>query len=113
MYLRGRVLSGHRETFQTKKGETLAKTKLKVVDLGDETQGDLPFYFVDFIGDAALSEAEFEQVMRHEFTVEIRRMTATVGKNGRAYLNVTGGAVLDDQDRPVQVALRNKAKQAA
>jgi hypothetical protein len=104
MQLNGKVLAGFTSSFQTKKGETLNKTRLKVLDTGDEAGDDLNAYWVDLLGDAALSDDDIEQIRKQEVVIEIRRASASLGKNGTAYLNLTGGAVLF-QGMPVQSKL--------
>jgi hypothetical protein len=88
------ALTGSTTTMTTKKGESLQKTKLKLIDIGPEASGG-DVYWVDFLGEAALAEEELRQIARQAVTVEIRRMYASAGKQmGRAYLNANGGAVL-------------------
>jgi hypothetical protein len=87
-----------------KKGDHLQKTRLKVLDLGPEASGG-DLYWIDFLGEAALSEDELRQIARQQVTVEVRRMYASTGKAGGAFLNANGGAIrLGDQ--VVQRALR-------
>lgn len=112
MLLHGKILAGRSETINTKKGP-LQKTKLRVVDLGDETQGDLSSYWIDFLGDASMSDAEIDQVLRKELSIEVRRVSVSMGSQGKAFLNVTGGAILDANDVPVQAKLRDAARRSA
>jgi hypothetical protein len=111
MQMQGQALAGSTQSLTTKRGETLQKTKLKVIDLGPEaSSGDV--YWVDFLGDEALTDEELRQIMRQQVTIEIRRFSASVGKQqpGRAFLNASGGAVhLGGQ--VVQKALRTQAAQ--
>src|SRR5579859_1060782 len=94
MPLSGQILPGSTPTIATKKGDHLQKTRLKVLDIGPEAAGG-DVYWIDFLGEAALSEDELRQVARQQVTVEVRRIYASAGKQaGRAYLNATGGAVL-------------------
>ena len=92
MMLSGQVLTGTATTFQTRKGDHLQKTKLKVLDLGTEAGGG-DTYWVDFIGEAALSDEELRAVSRQSVEVEVRRIKASAGNKGGVFLNVTGGAV--------------------
>jgi hypothetical protein len=94
MLLTGQVLTGSTQSIATKKGDSLQKTKLKLIDIGPEASGG-DVYWVDFLGEAALGEDELRQVARQTVTVEIRRFSASAGKQpGRAYLNASGGAVV-------------------
>ncbi len=58
MQLSGKVLAGTTQTITTKKWTALEKTRLKVLDMGDEVAGDVQFYWVDFLDSAALTEQE-------------------------------------------------------
>jgi hypothetical protein len=112
MQLTGQILTGSTQTIATKKGEQLQKTKLKVIDIGPEAAGG-DVYWIDFLGEAALSEDELRQVARQQVVVEVRRLYASAGKQqGRAYLNATGGAVLLGGSI-VQRGLRTQARSAA
>jgi hypothetical protein len=92
--INAQALTGSTTTMTTKKGESLQKTKLKLIDIGPEAAGG-DVYWVDFLGEAALADDELRQIARQSVTVEIRRMYASAGKQmGRAYLNANGGAVL-------------------
>jgi len=92
MQMQGTALAGGTQTFQTKRGEALQKTKLKVLDVGAEARAEV--YWVDFLGEAALTDEEMERVMRQKVEIEVRGVSATVGKQGgRAFLNVSGGAI--------------------
>ena len=113
MQMLGKVLSGMVQTLHTKKGTFLQKTRLKVLDMGDEVQGDVQFYWIDFLGDAALSEGELDGVRGHEVSVEVRRASPSLGKDGKAYINMTGGMILDGQGKPVQSTLAAKARKSA
>jgi hypothetical protein len=93
MQLSGQILTGSTQTIATKKGDHLQKTRLKVLDLGPEANGG-DVYWIDFLGDAALTDEELRQVSRQQVTVEVRRMYASAGKNGGAFLNASGGAVI-------------------
>jgi hypothetical protein len=92
MLLAGQILTGSTTTINTKKGGTLQKTRLKVLDLGPEASGG-DLYWVDFLGEAALGDEEMRQVARQQVQVEVRSMRASAGSNGGAFLNATGGAV--------------------
>ena len=93
MQLSGQILTGSTQTIATKKGDHLQKTRLKVLDLGPEAAGG-DVYWIDFLGDAALTDEELRQVSRQQVTVEVRRMYASAGKTGGAFLNASGGAVV-------------------
>jgi hypothetical protein len=93
MQLIGKIITGTSTTIATKKGAQLDKTRLKVLDMGDETAGDVTVYWVDFIGDAALSDADLTKVNHQEVTIEIRRITCSM-YNGKAYMNLSGGMIL-------------------
>jgi hypothetical protein len=105
MQLNGKVLAGTTTTITTKKGTALDKTRLKVLDTGEEVAGDVSVYWIDFIGDTALTEDELAAVSHEEVVIEIRRVSAS-GANGKTYLNMTGGAVLHG-GMPVQAKLLN------
>jgi hypothetical protein len=107
MQLSGQILTGSTQTLATKKGDHLQKTRLKVLDLGPEANGG-DVYWIDFLGDAALTDEELRQVSRQQVTVEVRRMYASAGKTGGAYLNASGGAVVLN-GQIVQKALRSVA----
>src|SRR5271166_1210446 len=107
MHMTGRIQGGTTTTLTTKKGESLQKTRLKIIDMGDETGGDLPTYWVDFLGDAALTDSQVQALLHKEVSIDIRRVTASTGKDGKAYTNMTGGAILGDNGL-VQVKLGGK-----
>jgi len=111
MLLTAQVLMGSTQTLTTKKGDQLQKTKLKLIDIGPEASGG-DLYWVDFLGESALSEEELGRVMRQQVVVEVRRMYASAGKQqGQAYLNASGGAIrLDGQ--VVQPRLRAQGGQS-
>src|SRR5690349_2690304 len=97
MQLSGQILTGSTQTIATKKGDHLQKTRLKVLDLGQEAAGG-DVYWIDFLAEAALAEDELRQIARQQVTVEVRRMYASSGKNGGSFLNANGGAIrLGDQ----------------
>ncbi len=110
MQLQGQILTGSTQTIATKKGDHLQKTRLKVLDLGPEASGG-DLYWIDFLGDAALSDDELRQVTRQQVSVEVRRMYASAGKNGGAYLNAAGGAV-HFNGQVIQRGLRGSATSA-
>jgi hypothetical protein len=111
MQLTAQVLMGSTQTLTTKKGEALQKTKLKLIDIGPEASGG-DLYWVDFLGEAALSEEELRQINRQQVVVEIRRMYASAGKQqGQAYLNASGGAVKVNGSA-IQPRLRSTSSQA-
>src|SRR5579871_2522218 len=92
MLLTGQILTGSTQTIATKKGDHLQKTRLKILDLGPEASGG-DLYWIDFLGEAALTDEELRQVSRQSVAVEVRRMYASSGKQGGAFLNASGGAV--------------------
>ena len=92
MQLQGKILAGTSTTITTKQGAKLDKTRLKVLDIGDETAGDVNVYWVDLMGDAALNEAQLNKVNHQEVVIEVRRVTSSI-YNGKAYLNISGGIV--------------------
>jgi hypothetical protein len=111
MQLSGQILTGSTQTIATKKGDHIQKTRLKVLDLGPEANGG-DVYWIDFLGDAALSDDDLRQVARQSVTVEVRRMYASAGKNGGAFLNASGGAVLLN-GQVVQKGLRAMSRGSA
>jgi hypothetical protein len=111
MQLSGQILTGSTQTISTKKGEHLQKTRLNALDLGPEAAGG-DVYWIDFLAEAALADEELRQVNRQQVTVEVRRMYASSGKQGGAFLNATGGAILLD-GAVVQRALRATAAHSA
>lgn len=108
MLLSGQILTGSTQTIATKKGDHLQKTRLKVLDLGPEANGG-DVYWIDFLGDAALTDDDLRQVARQQVTVEVRRMYASAGKTGGAFLNASGGAVMLN-GQVVQKGLRATSK---
>lgn len=112
MQLTAQVLMGSTQTLTTKKGDHLQKTRLKLMDVGQEASGG-DLYWVDFLGDAALSEDELRQVARQQVQVEIRRVYASAGKTqGQAFLNANGGA-LRMNGQIVQHGMRTQEAQPA
>jgi hypothetical protein len=93
MKLLAKVLHGSTQTITTKKGTKLEKTRLKVQDVGDEVNGDLLAYWIDFLGENALSDAELGAILREEVEIDIKRVSASAGDKGGAFLNLTGGLV--------------------
>ena len=93
MKLLAKVLHGSTQTITTKKGTKLEKTRLKVQDVGDEVNGDLLAYWIDFLGDNALSDGELTAILREEVEIDIKRVSASTGDKGGAFLNLTGGWV--------------------
>ena len=93
MKLLAKVLHGSTQTITTKKGTKLEKTRLKVQAEGDEVNGDLLAYWIDFLGENALSEAELGAILREEVEIDIKRVSASAGDKGGAFLNLTGGLV--------------------
>jgi hypothetical protein len=93
MKLLGKVLHGSTQTITTKKGTKLEKTRLKVQDVGEEVNGDLLAYWIDLLGENALSEAELTAILRQEVEIDLKRVSASAGDKGGAFLNLTGGWV--------------------
>ncbi len=93
MKLLAKVLHGSTQTITTKKGTKLAKTRLKVQDVGEEVNGDLLAYWIDFLGEYALTEAELATILREEVEIDLKRVSASAGDQGGAFLNLTGGAI--------------------
>lgn len=91
MKLLAKVLHGTTQTITTKKGTQLEKTRLKVQDVGEEVNGDLLAYWIDFLGENALSESELNAVLREEVEIDVKRVSASAGQKGGAFLNLTGG----------------------
>src|SRR5262249_10979844 len=111
MLLNGQILTGMTTTISPKKGGTLQKTKLKVLDLGPEASGG-DLYWIDFLGEASLADDELRNLSRQTVQGEVRSMRASAGSKGGAFLNATGGAIrLDGQ--VVQQALRGAYAEAA
>ena len=92
MMLNGQILTGSTQTIATKKGDHLQKTRLKILDLGPEASGG-DLYWIDFLGEAALTDDELRNVSRQQVAVEVRRLYASQGKQGGAFLNASGEAV--------------------
>jgi hypothetical protein len=93
MKLLAKVLHGSTQTITTKKGTKLEKTRLKVQDVGEEVSGDLIAYWVDFLGENALTETELAAILREEVEIDLKRVSASAGDKGGAFLNLTGGWV--------------------
>ena len=93
MQLIGKIIAGTSTTITTKQGSKLDKTRLKILDVGDETAGDVNVYWVDFMGDAALTAEQLDKVNHQDATIEIRRISASL-YNGKAYMNISGGMIL-------------------
>ncbi len=93
MKVLAKVLHGSTQTVTTKKGTQLEKTRLKVQDVGEEVNGDLLAYWIDFLGDNALTDAELGQVLHQEVEIDLRRVSASAGQKGGVFLNLTGGWV--------------------
>jgi hypothetical protein len=107
MQLRGKVLVASTTTHNTKKGTQFVKTRARILDAGPEAAGEVQVYWVDFPNEYALSDAEVQQIVHQEVTVEIRRVQASLGKDGsKVYLNVSGGAIVLDDGSVVQAKVR-------
>ena len=107
MQLTGQILTGSTQTIATKKGGTLEKTKLKIMDIGPEASGG-DIYWIDFLGEAALTDEELDAILRQPVLIEVRRIYLSTGNQpGRSYLNASGGAVLQN-GQIVQSGLRSQ-----
>jgi hypothetical protein len=105
--IEGMALAGSTEIISTKKRGDLQKTKLKVMDMGPEASGG-DLYWIDFLGEAALSDEELVAILRQPVVIEVRRIYISTGNQpGRSYLNASGGAVLQD-GQIVQSGLRSQ-----
>ncbi len=97
MLLRARPLSFNNQTITIGKGpnagQTLKKTRLHVQDIGEEVAGELLSYWLDLLGEYALTDTEAGAILRQDVTVEVRLVRASSGTNGKAYLNLSGGYV--------------------
>lgn len=112
MQLTAQVLTGSTQTISTKKGDPLQKTKLKLIDIGPEANGG-DLYWIDFLGEAALSDAELEAVVHQRVLIDVRRMYASAGRQqGQAYLNASGGAIRLNGE-VVQPRMRAQAQRAS
>jgi hypothetical protein len=107
MLMQGRVLVGKIQQITTKKGQ-LAKSALKVVDMGPECSSDVIVYWIDFLGDAALTQVELDSILGEQFTIDIRLVQASKGNDGRTFLNVKGGAIVTPDGQVVQAGLRHR-----
>ncbi len=112
MQMRGRILVGSLREFKTRKGETLPKASIKVADMGPECASDVVTYWIDLLGDAALSQVELDSVLGEEYTIDVRLCRSSLGRDGKAYLNLTGGAITDERGQIVQRGLRDRRRDA-
>jgi hypothetical protein len=96
MRITAKVFSGSNTPFKNKDGQAVAKTRLKVVDMGDELDGAPQTYWIDFVGDYALNPQEVQALQKQMVEIDIQYVTASTGKDGKAYLNVRGGFVYLD-----------------
>ena len=103
MQLQGKVIAGTSTTITTKQGSKLDKTRLKVMDIGEEAAGDVNVYWIDFMGDAALNDTQLAAVNHQDVIIEVRRVTSSIYKD-KAYMNIIGGLVLLNGN-PVQEKL--------
>jgi hypothetical protein len=105
--IEGLALAGSTEIISTKKRGDLQKTKLKVMDMGPEANGG-DLYWIDFLGDASFSDEELDAILRQPVVIEVRRIyISTSNQPGRSYLNVSGGAVIQN-GQIVQSGLRSQ-----
>jgi hypothetical protein len=95
MQIHAQVLAGQvLKPINTKQGKELSKSRLKVMDIGPEAAGG-DVYWLDFLGEAALTEDELTRIHRQQVVIEVRRMYASAGNvAGKVYLNAAGGAVV-------------------
>src|SRR6478672_13223590 len=100
------ALAGSTEISSTKKRGDLQKTKLKVMDMGPEANGG-DLYWIDFLGEGALSDEELDAILRQPVVIEVRRIYISTGNQpGRSYLNASGGAGATERtDRPAGLTL--------
>jgi hypothetical protein len=103
MQLIGKVMTGNVTTFSNKQGGKVDKTRLRILDQGDEAANELMAYWVDFLGDASLTDAQLQHITHQEVTIELRKVYASI-YNGKSYLNLTGGIILFNGN-PVQEKL--------
>jgi hypothetical protein len=94
MQMNGKVLAGTTMVVNGKNGKSFDKTRLKVQDVGSEMDSDIQWYWIDFIGNAALTDDEVESILHEEVVIEIHRVSASNGKDGRAFFNINGGPIL-------------------
>jgi hypothetical protein len=106
MLMQGRVLVGKIQQITTKKGQ-LSKAALKVADMGPECSSDIVVYWIDFLGDAALTQTELDSILGEQFTIDVRLVQAT-GNSGRTFLNIKGGAIVSHDGHVVQSGLRQR-----
>ncbi len=112
MQMQGRILVGSVREVKTKKGAKLPKCSVKVLDLGPECGSDVSTYWIDFLGDAALDQVELDSAMGSEFTIDIKFVRSSFA-NGKAYLNISGGAILNADGLVLQAGLRNHHQKLA
>jgi hypothetical protein len=113
MQMQARVLAGSVREFRTKAGKQLPKSSVKVLDMGPECGSDVTTYWVDFLGDAALTTDELESIVGTEVTVGIRSCRSSLGNNGKVFQNISGAAILDHSGRVVQAGLAHSQKKAS
>lgn len=112
MLMQGRVLVGKIQQITTKKGQ-VAKSALKVADMGPECSSDVVVYWIDFLGDAALTQTELDSILGEQFTIDVRLVQASRGNDGRTFLNVKGGAIVTADGQVVQSNLRQRQMKKA
>jgi hypothetical protein len=111
--MQARVLAGSVREFRTKKGAMLPKASVKFLDMGPECGSDVTTYWVDFLGDAALTADELEAIVGSEVTVGIRSCRSSAGQNGKVFQNISGAAILDHEGRVVQAGLTRQSHKKA
>ncbi len=105
MQLTGKVLGGKTTTITTKTGTKLEKTRIRVLDIGEEAINDVISYWIDLLGDAALTDQQLAAITHTEVVIQIRRVSLSTS-NGKAYLNINGGLILPlNGGEPIQSKL--------
>jgi hypothetical protein len=105
MQLTGKVLGGKTTTITTKTGTKLEKTRIRVLDTGEEAVNDVISYWIDLLGDAALTEQQLSDINHTEVVIQIRRVSMS-SYNGKSYLNISGGLILPvNGGEPIQSKL--------
>lgn len=112
MQMQARVLAGSVREIKTKKGP-LPKASVKVLDMGPECGSDVVTYWIDFLGDAALTADELESIVGSECTVSVRSIRSSAGQNGKVFQNIAGAAILDGHGQVVQASLAHHTQRKA
>jgi hypothetical protein len=96
MKMHAKVLAFTVTTISTKQGKQLEKARVKVQDTGNEVNGDLMAYWVDFLGEQAPTEVELGAILHEEVEIDVRRVSCSKGRDGGVFLNITGGNIWQD-----------------